>query len=71
MFLSIWKACTTNDIMYRKSGVVVNLLNCDIVGSEFQLQSCYYVHFRNNTLRKGKLQVKLATITNGDPKVPF
>ena len=31
---------------------VANGLDCDIVGSEFELQSRYYVHFRTNTLEK-------------------
>ena len=26
--------------------VVANLLDCDIVISKFQLQSCYYIHFQ-------------------------
>ena len=30
-------------------GVVANVMNCDIVVSEFELQSCYYVNFRTNT----------------------
>ena len=33
--------------------VEANVLNCDIVVSEFELQSCYYVHFRTNALPKG------------------
>ena len=33
-------------------GVVTNVLDYDIVVSEFELQSRYYVHFRTNTLRK-------------------
>ena len=33
---------------------VVNVLDCEIVVSEFEPQSCYYVHFRTNTRRKGK-----------------
>ena len=33
-------------------GVVVNMLDCDIVVSEFELQSHSYVHFRTNTLEK-------------------
>ena len=33
--------------------IVVNILNCDIVVSEFELHSRYYVHFRTNTLGKG------------------
>ena len=36
-------------------GVVVNVLDCDIVVSEFELLSHYYIHFRtnNNTIGKG------------------
>ena len=34
-------------------GVVANVLNCDIVVIESELQSCYYVHFQTNTLEKG------------------
>ena len=29
-------------------GVVVNELGCDILASEFELHSLYYVHFRTN-----------------------
>ena len=35
-------------------GVVGNALDCNIVVSEFELQSCYHVHFRTNTLWKRK-----------------
>ena len=35
------------------SCVVANVLDCDIVVSEFELQSRYYVHFQTNTLSKG------------------
>ena len=34
-------------------GVMVKAMDCEIVVSEFELQSCYYVHFRANTLGKG------------------
>ena len=34
-------------------GVMVKAMDCGIVVSEFELQSCYYVHFRANTLGKG------------------
>ena len=34
------------------SCVVVNALHCDIVISEFEIQSRYYVHFRTNTLER-------------------
>ena len=33
-------------------GVVANVLYCDIVVSEFELQLCYYIHFRTNARRK-------------------
>ena len=31
-------------------GVVVNVLHSDMVVSEFEFQSCYYVHFRTKAL---------------------
>ena len=34
-------------------GVMVKAMDCGIVVREFKLQSCYYVHFRANTLGKG------------------
>ena len=34
-------------------GVVVNVLDRDIVISEFELQLWYYVVFQSNTLREG------------------
>ena len=34
-------------------GAVVNLLDCDIVVSKFELL-CYYIHFWTNTPGKGK-----------------
>ena len=34
-------------------GVMVKALDCEIVVSEFELQSCYYIHFRTNTMEKG------------------
>ena len=33
-------------------GVVANILNCDIVVNEIELQSRYYVHFRTNILEE-------------------
>ena len=33
-------------------GVMVKAMDCEIVVSEFKLQSRYYVHFRANTLGK-------------------
>ena len=34
-------------------GVIVKAMDSGIEASEFELQSCYYVHFRTNTLGKG------------------
>ena len=34
-------------------GVMVKAMDCGIIVSEFVLQSCYYIHFRANTLGKG------------------
>ena len=31
---------------------MADMLNCDSVVSKFELQSCYYVHFRTNTFKK-------------------
>ena len=46
---------TTPNTQIRVSphGVVVNVLKCDIVVSEFKIQSNYYVPFWTNTYRKG------------------
>ena len=35
------------------SGVVANVLNCDIVVSEFKLQLRNFIHFRTNTFEIG------------------
>ncbi len=45
--------------------VVANLLDCDIVVSEFKLQSCYYIHFRTNTLGKGMNPLILPVLREG------
>ena len=34
-------------------GLMVKTMDCGIVVSDFVLQSCYYIHFRANTLGKG------------------
>ena len=46
--------------VYR--GVIVKAMNYGIVLSEFVLQSCYYVHFRANTLGKGMKPLILPAI---------
>ena len=33
-------------------GVIANVMDCSLEVSEFEIQSCYYVHFRTNTLEK-------------------
>ena len=33
--------------------IVANVLDSNIVASEFEHQSRYYIHFQTNTLRKG------------------
>ena len=43
---------TYKDKLEISRDVVVNVLNCVIVVSEFEFQSCYYVHFLINTLEK-------------------
>ena len=49
------KECDVSTRTQRGSphGVVVNVLNCDFVVSEFELESRCYVHFRTNPPRKG------------------
>ena len=42
----------TNSHMGCPRGVMVKALDCGVVVCEFVLQSCYYVHFRANTLGK-------------------
>ena len=34
-------------------GIVVNMLDCDIIVSKFELKLHYYIHFQPNTLKKG------------------
>ena len=41
-----------NVAVWNSSGVVVNVLNCNIVINEFELQLHYYDHFQTNTLGK-------------------
>ena len=38
----------------NQCGVVADVLNCDIVVNEFEIQSLYFVHFRMYTFAKGK-----------------
>ena len=46
-------------------GIVANMLNCNIVLSEFELQLCYYIHFQTNTLRKGMNSLIIPTPSYG------
>ena len=43
-------------------GVMVKVIDCGIVVSEFVPQSCYYVHFQANTLGKGMNPLILPTM---------
>ena len=49
--------CTNLFITLKREGslcgIVVNMLDCIIIVSEFKLQSCYCIHFWINTLDKG------------------
>ena len=47
--IKMTKTCSRGSLC----GVMANMLECDFVVSEFELQSCYYVHFRTNNLGKG------------------
>ena len=40
-------------------GVVAKMLDFNILVSEFELLSCYYVHFRTNTIGNGMNFLKL------------
>ena len=33
-------------------GIVANMFDCNLIGSEFKLQSYYWIHFWTNTLEK-------------------
>ena len=46
-------ADTHSHITGTLRGVVVNVLNCNIVVSKFKLQSRYYIHFRSNIIGIG------------------
>ena len=37
-----------------RSGVVANVLDCNLEVNEFELQSCCYLPFRTNTFQKDK-----------------
>ena len=57
--------CTCTNIMPRDNilmslrrspcGLAANVLDCDIVLSEFELQYPFYIHFRTNALEKAWL----------------
>ena len=43
-------------------GVMVKAMDCEIVISEFELQSRYYLHFRTNTFGKGMNPLNLPSV---------
>ena len=47
-----WSVCSYLSRGWSCRGQAINIFDCDIVGSEFEPQSRYYVHFRINTLEK-------------------
>ena len=59
MLLKWWfrKGCQGKGYWNKEQGnsrcLVTNVLDCNIVVSEFELQSIYYVHVRTNTPGKG------------------
>ena len=58
LFLDNLLTFSTSDLSIKLSissrhTIVVNVLECDIIVSKFELQSCYYIHFWTNTLGKG------------------
>ena len=58
----IWSICSYRFIFHQCNlgnlrGVVDNLVDYDIIVSEFELQSCYYVYFGTNALWKGMKRI--------------
>ena len=51
-------------------GVMANILYCDIVVSKFELQLCYYVHFRPINIRKSS-SCRAASTDIPDPLSPL
>ena len=50
----VWRLGTlSKNLRGCPRGVMVKAVDCGIVVREFVLQSCYYIHFRANTLGKG------------------
>ena len=47
------------ELRWGPRSVMIKAMDCGIVVSEFELQSCYYVNFRTNTLGKGKTPLTL------------
>ena len=43
-------------------GIMVKVMDCEIVANEFELQLRYYIHFRTNTLGKGMNPLILPSI---------
>ena len=41
--------------VWSPHGMMANMLDCNIIVSEFELQPYYYIHFQTNTLWKGWL----------------
>ena len=55
-FLQLFLWDVSSSVSFRGGGfrdVVVNVMDCNIVVREFELQSCYYIYLRTNTLGNG------------------
>ena len=51
--------------------VAANVLYCNIVVSDFELQSSYYVHFWINTFRKGIYLLIRSTMILIEPQLVY
>ena len=51
LYSTLWHSLSGGEV--NPYNAVVNVCDHDIVVSEFEFQSCYYIHFRTNTLGKG------------------
>ena len=49
---TLCRGVIVNKLVLLSSGITANVLDYDIVVSEFELQSRYCVHFLTNTLEK-------------------
>ena len=57
LFMHLYGTASSMKVYFQKLmfviSIMVEVLDCRIVVSEFELQLRYYIHFRTNTLGKG------------------